>query len=639
LRFSSLAVVAAISVSISGCAARPAEDPPGPDTSRPIELSVDASDPGRALFHAHLVVPARAGAMTLAYPQWIPGTHRPEGPVVNVVDLHVTAGGRALAWRRDPERMYEIAVTVPPGATTVDVDFDYVNAVGPVTSQGDSTTANALIVEWNRLVMYPRGPAVSTIPVTAHLKLPAGWSYGSALEASTAGSAAVDFRTVSLETLVDSPVIAGRYAHTFDLGTVRGARHAVTVVAETAAEAEVKPEIVDGWRRMVVEANALFGARHYDSYRFLVVLSDEMEGGWAGLEHHQSSLEGLKERGLLDDDQRMLRADLLPHEYLHSWDGKYRRPRGIATPDYQTPMQDELLWVYEGLTQYLGLVVTARAGMATLDDSRAWLARWAANAEAPVRSWRPLVDTAVASQILRETPTRGSWRRGGQDYYQEGALIWLEADALIRQRTRGARSLDDFCQRFFGGKDSGAMVRPYDLDEVVTTLNGVYAYDWRTFFDTRIYQVAPRPPTGGLETAGYRLAYVADKPDLTKKIEAFVERATYSDSLGFSVKNEGNTVLDVRPGSPADAAGLVSGTSVVAVDGRKYEPQVMKDALARAKSSPEPIELLVSKDDRFRTVKVDWHGGERYRTLERDPGKPDLLEKILAPRAKVGGAK
>ena len=646
MRSTSLAVLftAASSTTtlLTGCTDRPSESPSVAD-SRPISLTVDTTDPAHSLFHAHLVIPAHAGVMTLAYPQWIPGEHMPTGAVVNVVDLHITAAGKTVAWRRDLEKMFEIAVTVPEGAASLEVDFDYVNAIGPVTSLGNASSTHALVLEWNRVVMYPKGAKVSSIPVDAHLKLPAGWSYATALatrsDASKSGGT-IDFRQVSLETLVDSPLLAGQYHRTFDLGNPHGAHHTVEVVAESAEALEVPPEVVQGWKNLVIEATALFGARHYDSYRFLMPLSDGIEAGRSGLEHHQSSLDGLGERNYLDEDKRRANSDLLPHEYAHSWDGKYRRPRGLATPDYQTPMHDELLWVYEGLTEYLGTILTARSGLGTAAEAEQNVALFADYLKNVGRDWRPVIDTAIASQLLRETPTRGSSRRRHQDYYVEGALVWLEADVIIRQRSHGTRSLDDFCQRFFGGKDSGAEVRPYDLEEVLSTLNGVQAYDWRAFFDARIYQVATQVPLNGIEGSGYRLAYVDKETDMVKSYEAADEYATYSSSLGFSVDDDGNKLGEVRAGSPADRAGLLSGAKLVAVDGRKYSKQVMKDALERARTTKEPIELLVSADDFYRTVKVDWHGGERYATLERDPSRPDLLAKILAPRVvKLGGAK
>ena len=566
----------------------------------------------------------------------------PVGPLVNVVDLHVSSGGKELAWRRDLERAPEVAITVPAGASSVDVDFDYVNAAGAGTWLGNAESSHTLILDWNRVVMYPLGVPVSALRVDARVKLARGWSQATALETvadRSAGGGTVDFRPVSLETLVDSPLIAGEHLRTYDLGTQRGARHFASVVADNAEDADVPPEVVDGWKRLVVEASALFGARHYDAYRFLVVVSDVVEDGEVGLEHHQSSLDGYRRRGLLDEDPRRTDFDLLPHELAHSWDGKHRRPRGLATADFQAPMHDELLWVYEGLTEYLGLVLSARSGLAPPADVESELAAFAAELGAPARQWRSLLDTAIASPLLREPPTRGKSLRRVQDYYTEGALIWLEADVIIRQQTHGARSLDDFCQRFFGGKDTGAVMRPYDLDEVLTTLNAVASHDWRAFFDARVYQVAPHVPLGGVEGAGWRLAYVAEKPDLLKP--GGQPRARRLRELARLQREEGERRDRGRAQrQPGRQGGLLGGAKLVAVDGRKYDAQVMKDALARARTSTAPIELLVEADDAFRTVKVDWHGGERYPALERDPSKPDLLAKILAPRVvKLGGAK
>jgi predicted metalloprotease with PDZ domain len=604
--------------------------PPGP-----ILLTVDASDAPHALVHAHLTLPARPGEMTLAYPKWIPGTHAPTGQLVNLVDLRVSAGGKPLAWRRDSEKLYEVTFTVPPGASSVDVDLD---AFSPPTAvpDGQLATQHVLALEWNRVIVYPKGARVSALAVDARIRLPAGWSYSTALAPAGEHDGAVEFRRVPLETLVDSPLIAGQYFKSFDVGVQRGAPHFVAVAAETPEGLAVPAEAVDSWKRLVAEATALFGARHYESYHFLVTESDHL---WIGLEHHASSEEGLKERSLIDADLRRADGDFMAHEYAHSWDGKYRRPRGLATPDYQEPMRGDLLWVYEGLTQYLGQVLAARSRIWSLDDAKTALAAAIVALDTPGRQWRPLVDTAVAAQILwGGAGSAGASLRRQADYYDEGQLIWLEADVLIRQKTGGARSLDDFCQRFFGKADGPPEVRPYDLEEVVKTLDAVAPGDWKAFFDARVYRLAPDVPLGGVEGAGYRVVYAAKKPELLGIWEKAYKFASYWESLGLSLTDE-NVVRDVLAGGPASRAGVVAGMKVVAVDGHKVSSDVLKDALARAKTSTSPIALLTESNDFYETHAVDWHGGERYRVLERDPSKPDLLEQILAPKVPAPPAK
>jgi predicted metalloprotease with PDZ domain len=629
-----LVLVLPISALASGCAELPAAAAP-PPAPGPIVLTVDATDAPRALIHAHLTIPARPGEMTLAYPKWIPGTHGPTGQLANLVDFRVSAGGRPIPWRRDSEYLYEVKVTVPAGTSAIDVDLDAFSPPAAVPD-GALATQHVLALEWNRVVVYPTGVHVSALTVDARVRLPKGWSYATALPTAAEHDGSVDFRPASLETLVDSPLIAGLYFKSFDVGVQRGAPHFVDVAAETPDGLAVPQETVDSWKRLVAEANALFGARHYESYHFLVTESDHL---WIGLEHHASSEEGLKERGLVDADQRRANGDYMAHEYAHSWDGKYRRPRGLATPDYQEPMRGDLLWVYEGLTQYLGWVLASRSRTWSLDDARAVLADAIVDLDQPGRKWRPLIDTAVAAQILWGlSGSAGASIRREVDYYYEGQLIWLEADVLIRQKTGGARSLDDFCQRFFGKADGPPEVRPYDLEEVIRTLDGVAANDWKGFFDARIYRIAPQVPLGGVEGAGYKVVSSDKKPEFLAAEEKAFKFTTYGESLGFSL-NEDNVVRDVLAGSPASKAGLVAGMKIVAVDGHKYSSDVMKDALARARTSSAPIALLTEVNEFYATYAVDWHEGERYRVLERDPSKPDLLEAILAPKVTTSPAK
>jgi predicted metalloprotease with PDZ domain len=615
-----------------GCAQTPAVAAPpkaAPPPASRMTVAVDATEAPRGLVHAKLSLPAHAGENVLAYPKWIPGEHGPTGPLVNVVGMRVSAGGKTLAWRRDTEHMYEVDVLVPPGAASVEVDLDVLSAPAGAFGASQWTTDKLMDLAWNQVVLYPKGARSSQVMVDASLKLPRGWTYATALVTAGEESGAVKFRPASLETLVDSPVIAGAYLKTIDLGTVRGVPHSISIVADGADALAAEPQTVEAWKRLVGEANALFGARHYDAYRFLVVASDNVQS--YGLEHHQSSENHMNERVLVDEDLRRAFADLLSHEYVHSWNGKYRRPRGLATPTFQEPMRGDLLWVYEGLTEYLGWVLGARSGLETLEDAKQNLARFALNMDAPGRAWRPLVDTAIAAQTLYGAPGAGTSMRRSVDYYTEGLLIWLEADVLIRQKSNGARSLDDFCQRFHGGKDGSPEVRTYDLDEVTKTLNAVAPHDWKGFFVDRIYKVAPQVPLGGIEAAGYKLGYTAKKPDVIAAREKAFKYSTYWASLGFTL-DEGGKIEDVLESGPAAKAGIAADSKLVAVDGRKFSPEAMKDALTRAKGGTAPIELLVEHDGFFTTAKVDFHGGERYRSVERDPGKPDLLAAILAPK-------
>jgi len=587
-------------------------------------LTVDATDAPRGVLHAHLTLPAAAGELVLAFPKWIPGEHRPSGPILDLVDVHISAAGKPLAWRRDSENLYELHVTVPSGVSSVDVSLDALSA-----PDRGRTTPSLVNLRWNEVLLYPKSERVSSLIVRPRLRLPAGWSFATALTKSGESSGTIDFAPVALERLVDSPVLAGAHLASFDLGTQHGAPHVLTLAVDDAELLAVPAATVESWKRMVAEANALFGARHYDAYRFLVTASDHVSQ--IGLEHHASSEEPMRARQLVDADLQRMQPDYLAHEYAHSWDGKYRRPRGLATANFQEPMRGDLLWVYEGLTEYLGWVIAARSGMMSADDAKAIVAREVDVVDVPGRAWRPLADTAIASQILYGSGGYGGSLRRHADYYPEGFLIWLEADVLIRKKTNGARSLDDFCQRFFGGASGSPEVRPYDLDEVLSALQAVAPADWRTFFESRVDRVAPLP-LGGIEGAGYKVLFSDQKPDLTKARERIAHYSTYWRSLGFVI-DEKKTIADVLAGSPAARAGITAGMTLVAVDSRKLSAEAMKEALARAKTQTAPIELLVEWQDRYRTFKLDWHGGERYRVLARDPGKPDLLEKIMAPRA------
>jgi predicted metalloprotease with PDZ domain len=615
----------------AGCVSpSPAVAAPLP-TGAPVEVLLDATEAPHRLLRAHLVIPVHPGALVLQYPRWIPGEHGPTGPIVNLAGLRIASAGKPIAWQRDLEHMYEFHVTVPPGARALDVDVEYLE---PTTKNGFSASASADVnlvdISWNHIVLYPKDASPAALRYVAHLKLPSGWKFGTALPVASETNGTVEFRPASLETLVDSPVIAGLHMRTIALGGEGSITHEIDAVADSEEALQMSPQQLAAYKQLVAEAGALFGARHYRDYHFLYTLSDEVTS--FGLEHHESSDDRTWERTLIDDDRRRAAAMLLPHEFVHSWNGKYRRPKGLATRDYQEPMRGELLWIYEGLTEYLGWVLAGRSGLLSEEEEREWLAQTAATLDQePGRSWRPLADTAIAAQILYDAPT--AWRtvRRGVDFYPEGALIWLEADVFIRNKTQGQRSLDDFCRRFHGGKTSGPEVRPYDLEEVARTLNEVAPNDWKGFFDARLNQTTLHPPMGGIVDGGYSVVW-SDEPNETDeasdKADKLNSAAAYSLGLWL---DEGGRVLDVVGGLPAERAGIAPDMRVVAIDGRKQSKDVLRDALARAKPGGT-IEFIVESGDFFRTVRVDARGGERYPHLDRDGSKPDVLAKILAPR-------
>src|SRR6266487_3648761 len=472
-----------------------------------IALNVDATDAPRKILHARLRIPAQSGPLTLLYPKWLPGEHSPSGPISDLVAITMNAGGKPVPWRRAADDMFAFHLDVPAGAEAVEVAVDFLLPPGSAGfSSGASATAQLLDLSWNYVVLYPEGAKASELQYAATLRLPDGWKFGTALPQARESPGVLEFSPVSLETLVDSPLIAGAHFRTVDLNPGAKPSHSLHVVADSAAALELKPEDAGHFSHLTAETGALFGARHYRGYSFLLTLSEHV--AHFGLEHHESSDNRAPERMLIDEDLRKNWATLLPHEMVHSWNGKYRRPVGLATPDYHQPMKGELLWMYEGLTDYLGSILAARTGLRTPEDQREQLAGISAYLDRyPGRSWRPLIDTTVAAQLLYFARPEGTaWRRS-VDFYREGDLIWLEADVLIRQKTQGRRSLDDFCKTFHGGESGEPKVLPYTLDDVLTALNQVAAHDWREFFQTRVYATNPRAPLGGIEGSGWRLIY------------------------------------------------------------------------------------------------------------------------------------
>lgn len=598
-----------------------------------MELFVDASDAGRKIFHARLSLAATPGPMRLAYPKWIPGEHGPTGPIADLVNLRISAAGRALAWRRDPADMYVIVVNVPAGVSRLDLAYDFLPpAEDQGFSAGASTTPDLAMVSWNQLLLFPPDHPSDQLEYRASLKVPSGWRYGTALPIGRETGDQIEFRPASLTTLVDSPVLTGRYFRTLDLSPGANPPHYLHIAADSAAALAVSPELVSEYRKLVAETGALFGARHYRGYHFLLTLSDHV--AHFGLEHHESSDNRIPEWGLVDDDIRPVHAGLLPHEMVHSWNGKYRRPAGLATGGFEKPMEGELLWVYEGLTTYLGDVLTARSGLCTPEQYRQMLAIDAAALDAaPGRQWRPLADTAVAAQVLYGARAGGRAARRGVDFYPEGALIWLEADVTIRRLSQGRRSLDDFCRRFFGGADKPPEVKTYTVDGLLADLNAVQPFDWRNFFEQRVYQINPRAPLGGILQSGWKLVYRGERSAMQKAIEGAMKRVDVWHSAGLRLADDGG-INDVLPGSPADRAGVSPGGKLLAVNGRQFTARWLRQCIRDAKGGSAPIELLVKDGEAFKVYQAACHTGERYPDLERDESQADLLAAIIAGKSK-----
>lgn len=482
-------------------------------------------------------------------------------------------------------------------------------------------------MSWNWILLYPQVEHIDDVLFQASLRLPSGWKFATGLLTQQQSAGEVTFRPATLTALMDSPVLAGEHFRTIPLSTPKPAVE-IDIAADSPAALEASQQFTDAMHKLVKEAKALFGAEHYEHYTFLFTLSDRV--AHFGLEHHQSNDSRVAERALIDEAQGRLALGVLSHEYVHSWNGKYRRPAGLATPDPQTPMQGEMLWVYEGLTQYYGNVVAARSGLWTPEQYRDNLAQAAAALDhTPGRRWRPLIDTAVAAQLLYEAPAEWSAERRSTDFYNEGWLIWLDADILIRRLSAGQRSLDDFCRRFHGGQTGPPMVKPYTFDDIVTTLNEVAPFDWRSFFTERLDTTGAHAPLGGVQHGGWQLSYDAVPGQRIMDVEAARKQIEMGYSLGLRLDTDG-LISDVLPGMPAWNARLGPGMTVVAVDGKKFSADVLRDAVKAAKASTKPIQLLVNNEDTLVTYSIDYHGGEQYPHLVRDGVTPDLLSQTIA---------
>jgi predicted metalloprotease with PDZ domain len=591
-------------------------------------LRVDATDAPRNVLHSTITIPVKPGAVTLVYPKWIPGNHRPTGPIQNLMGLHILAGGKELDWQRDLVDMYAFHLQVPAGVNELQATYD------TVTWNGKSSAASSKVLDllWNQVVLYPQGAPIDTVQVAASIKLPDGWKFGTALTPTQQSGNAAGFEQVSLSRLVDSPLIAGAIYRQVQL-TNPGETpvHVIDMVGESEASVEITDKDLASYKQLVAETGKLFGARHYEKYHFLLTLSDET--AHHGLEHHESSDNGTSEDVFSDPNKHNLEADLLPHEFVHSWNGKYRRPAGLINPTYQEPMKGDLLWVYEGLTQYLGDILAARVGLRSPDEWRENAAYTAAMLDHRAgRQWRPLQDTATSVQSLFASgPEWTNWRRSA-DYYPEGFLIWLEVDTLIRQQSHGAKSLNDFCRLFHGGQSGPAIVVPYKFEDVVATLNQVTPYDWAGLLRQRLDTKGPHAPLGGIENGGWKLVYTEEKNRTMDAREKTSDNLDLSFSLGMIVSKEG-ALVDVIPGSPAYAAGAGPGMKLLGVNGRKYSKDIIRTALRRAVNAQQPIVLLVENGEYYSTLEVNYHDGIRYPHLVRNEAQPDLLGEIIKPLA------
>ena len=603
----------------------------------PIQITADLTDAPRKLYHAEIDLPVQPGPVALITPQWIPGTHMPAGPAEDITGVVFTANGKTLPWRRDDVDLYEFHLTVPEGVTTLHAHLDCI-----VTAR---VTHKLAVLEWEKLLLYPAHVPVRDIPIQPSLKVPAGWGVGTALTPIGAASYPVPaagsithFAVTNIEQLEDSPLITGEYFHEYALAPTVTPKHYLDVVADEPEDVQLRPAFLAGVNNLVREADTLYASHHYNVYHFLLTLSDV--AGGEGLEHGQSSDNGVGEKGFADAAHQLPMADLLSHEFTHSWNGKYRRPAGLYQPDFATPQQGAMLWVYEGMTEYLGNVLAARSALKTQAQYRDVLAYTAATLDyRPGREWRPTEDTAVAASILRNpSPAWSNWRRS-QDYYFEGELLWLDADTLIRKMTSNKKSLDDFEKVFLGkGGNTGPLIVPYPFDELVQDLNEVVPYDWATFLHDRIDNINPRADLAGIEQGGYKLVY-RDEPTPSIRMMAAAGGPRRGGvqcwfSIGLQIGEDG-TIRDVRWNGPADKAQLVPGEKILAINGQVFSGDRLRAAIRDAKGNTKPIQLIVQSDTYVSTAQIDYHDGERYPALERADGTPDYLDDITKPRTQL----
>ncbi len=595
---------------------------------------MDLTDAPRKIIHAKLTFPVQPGPLTLVLPQWIPGEHGPTGPIDNFAGLIFTANGQNVPWRRDSVNMFAFHLDVPAGTTAREAKADFLaTAAASGFSAGASTSANLCLLSWNEVLLYPVNARASQVSFQPSIKLPDGWKFGTALTISSASGATTQFQPVTLETLVDSPLLAGRYFKEVPLAEEVTPKHFLDMAGDGPEDLEVGADELTAFSNLVRETGSLFASRHYNSYHFLLTLSDSV--AHFGLEHHQSSDDRVEARTFLDDDLKLLEASLLPHEFTHSWNGKYRRPADLVTPDYQQPMKGDLLWVYEGLTEYLGDVLAVRTGLWTTDQYKSFLAASAAALDhRPGRTWRNLQDTATSAQILYSSGDGwDNWRRS-VDYYPEGELIWLEADITIRKLSGGRKSLNDFCARFLGaGGSTPPRVLPYTFEDVVNALNAIQPFDWARFLNERLQSNQPHAPLGGITACGYRIEYTDQSNEFVRAGETHGRGVNAWYSLGLRTGAD-DTIEDVLIGSPAYEGGLGPGMKIVAINGRRASDELLHAAIRNVKTSSQPVELIVENAGYFQVTKLNYQGGEKYPHLVREGSATALLDNVLVPMVK-----
>ena len=597
----------------------------------PISISVDATQAAHKILHAELSYPVQPGPVTLYYPKWLPADHSPDGPIWNVAGLKFLAGGKPIAWQQDSADMYAFHVDVPAQATQLTAQLDFLlSSPGPSIDFSASGTAKLFVLMWSQVMLYPAGLPAHSIMVQPKVSLPQGWKFSTSLPVATDSGNSITFKPVELDLLIDSPVQSGEYMKVVQLTPGENPSHEVDIVADNPSVLDLPPDLIENYKRLVREAQALYRSHHYREYHFLLTLSDHIVG--LGQEHHESSDDRIPADGLADPNHRLLAAELFPHEFTHSWNGQYRRPVGLATPDFQQPMLGDMLWAYEGLTDYLGWVLAARSGLVTQDQAREHLAVLASMLDHRAgRTWRSLENTSRVAQVLYFSPPHWVSYRRGTDFYTESVLIWLEADVTIRKLTHDQKSLDDFCSAFLGGPETAPVIKPYTFEDLVAALNAIAPYDWRTFFRERLDSTSAHAPLGGITSGGWQLTYNDQPNAVMSAAQAAHEGGDYTSSIGLTIRGDGS-VQDAIPGMPAFKSGMSPYTKIVAINGQTFS----LDALNHALRDSAALVLLVDNSGFLESHEIAYHDGIRYPHLARNESETNYVDQIQKSRTSGG---
>lgn len=598
-------------------------------------VRLDAHDVARKRVHTDITLAVKPGPLTLVFAKWLPGEHGPTGPIESMIGLDIKANGARLAWTRDTVEMYSLNVTVPRGASHLEIAIESGLATeGSGFTAAPTSSENIAILPWNEFLLYPKGSDGEKYTTQASVIAPAGWSVTTSLATTPKGKDTYEFESVSLARLIDAPVQMGRYARRVALEGSEprpDIKHEISIVADSAAALDTPPDFAAGYSKLVAEFGALFGSRMYRHYTWLLSLSDHV--AHFGLEHHESSDDRRELNALSEPMLRKGLAALLAHEYTHSWNAKYRRPQGLLSPDFEKPMDGSLLWVYEGMTQFWEYVIATRAGLLTPADYRDYMAEELGDFDVELGArWRPMGDTAVAAQLLYASPDAWASSRRDTDFYDASMLLWLDVDTELRARTQGRASLDDFVKRFYAGTSGAPQLQPYVEKDIYDTLAALAPADWRTFIRRHLDSPNTAAMFSAIERNGWKLVYTAEKnpwiSDYWEKRKEYTERQW---SIGLRLDKDAK-IIDVIDDRAAARAGAGPGMTVIAVNGHKYSAEVLDAAIREAQSSRKPIRLLVENDDFYRTLSVEYYDGPRFPHLIRIDGTPDTLATVLAPR-------